>query len=366
MTYLFSNPQVKKWKTMFFLSFLLNIILIITFVLREHESDSVGENDDGIGIEESAENEKKESTKALSVVNIDENGMAETAKAGDLIVQSIVVEDNFYSAFSRSEDVGKVAEELKVSNLADLLGAHLARLLVWDMVLRSDVRKGDTCSYVFRVIPEDERVHRNDLPDIIEIIAVKYHSKKYAKDIKIFKYKPSNAKYSKYYYESGVMIEKIITPHPPIKDYIQVTSKIADRASKHDGIDFKSEIGTPVFSTVEGIVTRTNWMTKYNGYCIEIKEKDKQFTYKYLHLSDVLVHPGQEVAPGDHIANSGNTGKTTAPHLHYQINIGQRGEVLNPYVHHKVVFSKLKENDLEKFRQRVVDLESVFTAKRMD
>jgi murein DD-endopeptidase MepM/ murein hydrolase activator NlpD len=365
MTYLFSNPQVKKWKTMFFLSLFLNIILILTFILREHESaDSDGQNELQ-EITESREISANVGNGALSdeqVVSIDENKDNYKAKKGDLIVKSVSIEDNFYSAFNRSEEINKVAKELEIPNLADLLGAHMARLLVWDLVLRTDVRKGDKCSFVFRAIPSEEQIKRKDLPDIIEVLSVKYYSNKYGKSFDIYSFMPGSSKYSKYYYHTGEMIEKLIVPFSPIGEYIQVTSKIADRAPKHDGVDFKSEIGTPVFSTVAGKVTRTNWMTKYNGYCVEIKEKEKPFTYKYLHLSDVLVKPGQDVNAGDHIANSGNTGKTTAPHLHYQINVGQKGDVKNPFSHHNLKTVVLSGSDLENFRQRVVELEKVLSA----
>ncbi len=362
MTYLFSNPQVKKWKTMFFLSLLLNIILIITFILREHESDTDTKEKDQSMISENIENGAgNDKDSEISIINMDEKKEEKKIKKGDLIVQSVTIEDNFYSAFSRSEDVGKASEHLGIQNLADLLGAHMARLLAWDLVLRADVRKGDKCSFIYRAIPEDERLKRNDLPDLIEIVAMKYYSRKFMKSIDIFNFKASGDKYSRFYYSSGEMIEKIITPVSPIVDYIQVTSQIADRAPRHDGIDFKAQIGTPVYSTVSGKVTRTNWMTKYNGYCIEIKEAGKPFTYKYLHLSDVLVKPGQSVRAGDHIANSGNTGKTTAPHLHYQINVGQRGEVKDPFKQHSVKTVSLDGEDIESFRRKVVELEKILS-----
>ncbi len=365
MTYLFSNPQIKKWKTMFFLSFLFNIILITTFVLRECEVEREQKYVEGVENGADIAGEKKSGDeKPLSVVHMDDVSGERALKVGDIIVQSITVVDNFYSAFNRSEDVEKVAEKLEIPSLADLLGAHLARLLVWDLKLRNDVRKGDTCVYAFRVIPEDERRERDDLPDLIEIVALNYHSKKLGKDIKIFNFTPNSSRFSAFYYETGVMVEKKIYPIAPIKGYIQVTSKIADRAPRHDGIDFKAPVGTPVFSTVDGTVSRTNWMTRYNGYCIEIKEKDKPFTYKYLHLSDVLVKPGQKVRAGDHIANSGNTGKTTAPHLHYQINIGQRGDVINPFEHHQVKSVKLEGEDMGSFREKIAEIESMIASKR--
>lgn len=230
---------------------------------------------------------------------------------------------------------------------------------MWDLVLRTDVRKNDRIDFVFRVVPDEEKKRRKDMPDLIEIVSVVYHSKKFNKDISIFQFKPSSSEYYRYYYRSGVNIEKIIGPYSPVKNYIQVTSLLADRAPKHDGVDFKANVGTLVHFTVEGTVSRKNWMTKYNGFCVELEEKGKPFVYKYLHLSEVLVDVGQKVSPGQHIANSGNTGKTTAPHLHYQINIGQRGDVIDPFRHHKANIEKLDGKDLDAFKSKVIDIEKL-------
>ena len=57
--------------------------------------------------------------------------------------------------------------------------------------------------------------------------------------------------------------------------------------------DFKAEVGTPVFSSFPGRVTRTNWNTRKNGFCVEVDHPDKGVKTLYLHLDKVLVRPGR-------------------------------------------------------------------------
>jgi murein DD-endopeptidase MepM/ murein hydrolase activator NlpD len=362
MTYLFSNPQAKKWKTLFFLSLMLNIIILVAFFMREQEVATVQKRE----VAEAAE--KKIEETSSKTLNENKPDVEKTAKPekdykqGDLLDSSVTIEDNFFSAFNSSEDVKKLSEKTGIDALSDILSAHVGRLLVWKLVLRTDVRKGDSLSFVFREIPDEEAKNRIDIPDELEVVAIDYHSKKYAKNIRIFLYKQDGEKYARYYYDDGMMIEKIISDNPPVKlkDYIQVTSLIGDRMPKHDGVDFKAVIGTKIYSPVDGTVLRKNWKTKYNGYCLEIKDSNGRHSYKFLHLSDVIVKQGQKVSAGDHVANTGNTGKTTAPHLHYQINVGQKGKVLDPYKFHETKMISLEGKELSKFKSHVKKMSSYF------
>lgn len=85
----------------------------------------------------------------------------------------------------------------------------------------------------------------------------------------------------------------------------------------HEGLDFASDIGTPVYATGNGKVTIAKWNSGY-GNCIDIDHGYNYLT-RYAHLSKILVHPGQEVKRGDKIGEVGNTGKSTGPHLHYEV-----------------------------------------------
>ncbi len=94
----------------------------------------------------------------------------------------------------------------------------------------------------------------------------------------------------------------------------------------HDGMDFSAAIGTPVYATGDGEVVVSGWKSAY-GNLIEINHG---FNYKtrYAHLSKLLVKPGQKVKRGDMIGHVGNTGKSTGPHLHYEVLF--RGAPQNP------------------------------------
>lgn len=94
----------------------------------------------------------------------------------------------------------------------------------------------------------------------------------------------------------------------------------------HSGMDFTCDTGTPVYATGNGKVIYAKWMTGY-GNCIDI---DHGFGYvtRYAHLSRLDVRVGQTVARGEVIGKAGSTGKSTGPHVHYEVMIN--GVNVNP------------------------------------
>ena len=94
----------------------------------------------------------------------------------------------------------------------------------------------------------------------------------------------------------------------------------------HKGVDWATPIGTSVVASCSGKVVQAGWGSGY-GYVVYIDHEDGRQT-RYGHLSKVLVKPGQYVNQGDKIALSGNTGRSTGPHLHFEIRIN--GSPVNP------------------------------------
>ena len=96
----------------------------------------------------------------------------------------------------------------------------------------------------------------------------------------------------------------------------------------HKGMDFSCDKKTPIYATADGVVESAKWMSGY-GYTVVI---DHGYGYKtlYAHLLDkkFLVKPGQLVVRGEQIALSGNSGKSTGPHLHYEVIV--KGSHVNP------------------------------------
>lgn len=94
----------------------------------------------------------------------------------------------------------------------------------------------------------------------------------------------------------------------------------------HEGMDFSAPIGTDVYATGNATVKFSGWKSGY-GNCVIL---DHGFGYEtlYGHLYKSFVRAGQKVKRRDVIALVGNTGKSTGPHLHYEVHF--RGKVMNP------------------------------------
>jgi murein DD-endopeptidase MepM/ murein hydrolase activator NlpD len=112
-----------------------------------------------------------------------------------------------------------------------------------------------------------------------------------------------------------------------LSGFAQRIDPFSGEGAFHKGVDISAPTGTPVRDTADGIVVSAEPMSGY-GRLIIVDHGGGVQTY-YAHLSKVLVHAGQEVRRGDIIGLVGTSGRTTAPHLHYEVRVG--GAPMNPY-----------------------------------
>jgi murein DD-endopeptidase MepM/ murein hydrolase activator NlpD len=101
-------------------------------------------------------------------------------------------------------------------------------------------------------------------------------------------------------------------------------SPFTGKRAMHKGIDVASPVGTPIYSPADGVVVFTgaksgfgNFVMVAHGYGI---------ISRYGHLAENLVEPGQKVKRGEQIATVGMTGRTTGPHLHYEVVVDGRAQ----------------------------------------
>jgi murein DD-endopeptidase MepM/ murein hydrolase activator NlpD len=98
------------------------------------------------------------------------------------------------------------------------------------------------------------------------------------------------------------------------------------RAAMHAGLDFRDEHGAPVKVTAAGRVVAAGWQGGY-GNMVEV-EHGNGLSTRYAHLSAILVSEGDRVAPGAVVGRLGSTGRSTGPHLHYEVRVD--GEAVDP------------------------------------
>lgn len=102
---------------------------------------------------------------------------------------------------------------------------------------------------------------------------------------------------------------------------------VTGRVAPHKGVDFSMPIGTLVIAPADGTVEKIAYQANGAGRYVVIRHS-REYQTVYMHLSRPLVKAGQSVKKGERIALSGNTGRSTGPHLHYEFHIN--GRPVNP------------------------------------
>lgn len=102
------------------------------------------------------------------------------------------------------------------------------------------------------------------------------------------------------------------------------------RGAMHSGLDFKGPIGAPIYAAAKG---RVSFVGRRQGYgnVVEVRHGNGVMT-RYAHLSGFVARVGDEVEAGDQIAKLGNTGRSTGPHLHFEVRINQRAVNPRPFL----------------------------------
>ncbi|MDZ4118306.1 M23 family metallopeptidase [Phaeovulum sp.] len=113
----------------------------------------------------------------------------------------------------------------------------------------------------------------------------------------------------------------------PVRAAYRLTSPFGRRwGTMHEGIDMAGPTGTPIYTSGDGVVVFAGWQAGY-GNMIEIRHQFGTST-RYGHLSKIRITVGQKVSRGDRIGDMGSTGRSSGPHLHYEVHVS--GKPVNP------------------------------------
>ncbi|MEO0643334.1 MAG: peptidoglycan DD-metalloendopeptidase family protein [Pseudomonadota bacterium] len=102
------------------------------------------------------------------------------------------------------------------------------------------------------------------------------------------------------------------------------------RAARHPGIDFRGAMGSPIYAAAPGTVVYAGWRGGY-GRLIEIRHDNGMVT-RYAHLSRLDAEVGETVAAGETIGGLGSSGRSTGPHLHFEVRINNRAVNPRPFL----------------------------------
>lgn len=200
----------------------------------------------------------------------------------------------------------------------------LSDVFAWDIDFYRDVQKGDRMRAVIEKV-----VSKGRLIDYGQVLAATYVGSSVGTK-KMYRYALPDGTES-YFTEDGTSARKTFLKSP--LKFAPVTSgfggrfhPIINQFGQHNGVDYGTPIGTPVWAASDGTVTKAGWDSG-GGNMVCLKHV-MSFETCYLHLSKINVHVGERVAQKIVIGESGNTGLSTGPHLHYGMKRG--GRWVNP------------------------------------
>ena len=237
------------------------------------------------------------------------------------------------------------------------IAVTLSDVFAWDIDFYRDVQKGDHMRAVV-----EKTMHKGQVIEYGNVLAAEYIGSSVGKK-KSYRYKMPDGSET-YFAEDGTSARKTFLK-TPLK-FARVTSGFGSRfhpilnyVGSHNGVDYGTPQGTPVWAVADGTVTRAGW-DNGGGNMVCVKHVMSLETC-YLHLSKIDVTVGSRIAQKTVVGESGSTGLSTGPHLHFAMKRG--GAFVNPLNQNFPRAEPLSKELLRDFKERIADVAARMSAK---
>lgn len=245
------------------------------------------------------------------------------------------------------------------AGLSPTVMAQMIQLFSYDVDFQRDIQKGDHFEVLVdrRVLPDGTKVGDGE----IDFAALTLSGQRYV----LYRFEDASG-FADYYNDKGQSVRKALLKTPV--DGARITSGFGMRnhpvlgySKMHKGIDFAAPIGTPVYAAGDGVVEKAGPWSSYGNY-MRIRHTSTYST-AFGHLSGYAkgIAPGVRVRQGQVVAYSGNTGRTTGPHLHYEVLMGN--EQVNPLKIKMPSGRALAGGELRQFQNLRAQLDRSFASR---
>ena len=255
---------------------------------------------------------------------------------------------------------GKIDGALSVSmrkvGVSGKIIANFSNIFSSAVNFRRDIRKGDTFKIIYeqKINPQGEVVSTGNI--LYASLQLKNNT------IELYRFKDSNGNVD-YYNAKGLAMRKTLSRKPLALQSARISSPFGKRRHPilrkykiHWGVDYAAPSGTPIYAAGNGIVQAAKYNGSYGNY-IKIRH-NSQYSTAYGHMKSFAkgIRPGVSVTQGQIIAYVGSTGRSTGPHLHYEII--QNGKRINPLTAKAAAGADLSGKNLQNFKRQVATLQA--------
>ena len=243
-------------------------------------------------------------------------------------------------------------EAMKKAGLSELIITEIIRIYSFDVDFQRDIYEGDYFEALFtRRKNEQGKTVQIEDPEYLVLSS---------RGTPLIYYLYSSSEFSEYFDENGKGMTKSLMKTPIngarlSSNYGMRKHPILGYNKMHKGVDFAAPTGTPIFAAGNGVVEFAGKNGSYGNY-IRIRH-DSTYKTAYAHLNGFKkgVYGGVRVKQGDVIGFVGSTGRSTGPHLHYEIIVN--GKQVNPSTLKLPSGRKLNSKQLEELK-KLVDLKN--------
>ena len=246
-------------------------------------------------------------------------------------IKKIEIKDNLYNAAMKE-------------NVPQNIFSELTKILSFSIDFQRELRSGDIFETLYS--QKIDLISNN----IIETDPILYiYAKLRNADLKFYRFITKDG-YSGYFDEKGKSSKKTLMKTPLngarlSSGYGTRKHPILGFTKMHRGLDFAAPKGTPIFAAGDGIIEFSGWKGTFGKY-IRIRH-NSTFKTVYAHLSKIYKKRGTRVKQGETIGALGSTGRSTGPHLHYEILFN--GKQVNPLRIKLPSGKNIPNNELKKF-----------------
>ena len=248
-----------------------------------------------------------------------------------------------------------LAATMKNAGVPQSIIGNFINIFAYKVDFRSDIKQGDT----FRVLYD-----RKTAPDgrVVKNGGIIYAELNLGKNNKIALYRfKDSAGNIDYYNDKGLVLKRTLDRKPMEFRSARISSRfgwrrhpILKQRIMHSGVDYAAPTGSRIYASGDGVVQRAQWVGGYGRYVVI--RHNSEYSTGYAHMSGFArgIKPGVRVKQGQVIGYVGSTGRSTGPHLHFEVI--KNGKKVDPLKVKAATGTNLAGKDLQRFKSEMAKI----------
>ena len=290
------------------------------------------------------------------VVGRDEN----EKYVAELIQTELMVENKL----SEGVITSSLAIAMKNADIPQNVIGNFINIFSYTVDFRSEIKSGNTFKVLYerKIMPDGQVVKSGD---------ILYAELNLARNTKIalYRFEDSSGNVD-YYNENGLVLKRTLDRKPMEFRSARISSRygwrrhpILKRRILHSGVDYAAPKGSRIYASGDGVVKRAQWAGGYGKYIVI--RHNSEYSTGYAHMNNFAkgIRPGVRVKQGQVIGYVGSTGRSTGPHLHFEVI--KNGKKVDPLKVKAATGVNLTGKELQRFKKNVVDINEL-TNKNTD